>query len=158
MKTKKKVGRKPGAPGALYRLRKHFPQLTSVVDAVAPLEVIVRPSDNKKGISFTPTECALARACKRQFKVSGAIVNLSFSYLINGTQAIRFSNNETIRREVVTFDRHKAFLPGIYYLRPPAPALRLGAARAHVLQNGPSRGKQKHFVHKTTTRNVRHFV
>ena len=123
-KTKKKTP--VTMPRSVHRL---FPQVTSVTDATVPVEVSVAARDCKQGQQTNPSECALARAARRELKVDGVIIGLSSSYLIRGTTALRFDTPESVKREIVSFDRHGDFAPGEYYLTPKSPSCRLGEAR-----------------------------
>lgn len=112
---------------ALKRVQKLYPRVKTLVDADGPLSITVTEADQTAGHVLEETECALAVACKRQFRASGAIIGLSASYIIRGTQAIRYRTSSSIGREIVTFDRHKDFSPGIYTLAPFSASNQLGA-------------------------------
>jgi hypothetical protein len=118
---KKKIAIK--LPRSVHHL---FPQVTSAVDANEPIEVSVNPKDCKEATKLDPTNCALARAAKRELHADGVIIGMSSSYIIRGTEAIRFATPESVRREIVSFDRHADFAPGDYHLPPKAPTARLG--------------------------------
>lgn len=132
---------KSHVPRALRRL---FPHLKSVVDAAAPVSVTVTKGDCDRAEALNPAECALAQAAKRQFHAEGAVIGLGSSYVIKGNKAVRFATPERIRREIVSFDRHRDFRPGSYNLVPKAPTSRLGAThldpnRPHGSHNQPRR-------------------
>lgn len=132
-------------PRSVKRL---FPQVETAVDSNKNVEVSVLPRDCKEGKSFDPAECALARAAKRELKVDGVIIGLTSSYLIKGTQAVRFDTPESVQREIVSFDRHQDFAPGEYYLRPKAPTTRFGS--------GPRKRKGKHSPTTPPKRKIHH--
>lgn len=115
-------------PRAVKRL---FPQVESAVDADKPVEVSVSAKDCKEGKKLNPAECALAQATRRELKADGVIIGISSSYVIKGKQAIRFDTPESVRREIVSFDRHQDFAPGDYYLQPKSPTSRLGAGKEY---------------------------
>lgn len=107
-------------------VKRMFPQVESAVDATKAVEVSVNRRDCKESQRLNPSECALARAARRELKADGVIIGLATSYIIRGKQAIRFDTPESVRREIVSFDRHQDFAPGDYYLTPKSPAQRLG--------------------------------
>lgn len=110
-------------PRAIKRM---FPDVETVVDATRPVEISVNKRDCKEAKRLNPSECALARAGRRELKSDGVIIGMASSYVIRGTQAIRFATPASVQREIVSFDRHQDFAPGDYYLTPKCPAQRLG--------------------------------
>ena len=107
-------------------IRRMFPNVTHAVDANAAVEISVNRHDCKIGTKLNPTECALAKAAKREFKADGAIIGLSSSYIIKGNKAVRFATPESVQREIVSFDRHQDFSPGDYRLVPKAKSVQFG--------------------------------
>lgn len=108
-------------------VRRLFPNVTHAVDAKQAVEVTVETQDCRGAKRLNPSECALARAARREFKdIDGAIIGMATSYIIRGQEAIRFATPESVRREIVSFDRHDDFAPGEYYLTPKSPTARLG--------------------------------
>jgi len=90
-------------------LRQHFPKVKEVVDAVKGVQVAVLPRDNIEGRKNQPSECAMAKAMRRDFKADGVIIGLSTSYIIKGERAIRYETPESVSREITSFDRHHDF-------------------------------------------------
>lgn len=121
MKTKKTSIKLPRS------IKRMFPNVETAVDATRPVEVSVNRRDCKIAEKMNPSECALAKAAKRELNADGVIIGISTSYVIRGTQAIRFDTPESVRREIVSFDRHQDFAPGDYYLTPKSPSDRIGA-------------------------------
>lgn len=144
MKPKLKNHKKPSGKSFL---RKHFPQVREVIDATKPVKVVVSAKDNTDGQKNQPTECAMAKAMRREFKADGVIIGLSVSYIIKGTQAIRYKTTDTVAREITSFDRHQDFAPGVYGLSPISPANRTDHPRGKPSGTNPAR-----MVHKTTAR------
>jgi hypothetical protein len=107
-------------------VRRTFPNVKHAIDATKSVEVSVEAKDCKDGKRFNPSECALARAAKRELHADGVIIGMSSSYLIKGDTAMRFETPESVRREIVSFDRHQDFAPGDYYLTPKSPSTRFG--------------------------------
>lgn len=134
------------APRSLHRL---FPQIKDVTDARAPVKVTVNGKDCAIGKKMQASECALAKAAKRQYHAEGAIIGMTFSYIIKGKKAIRFQTPPSVAREIVSFDRHSDFAPGEYHLAAVSPSQRLGS---HT-KSGPSGPRtNKRVTHERTVR------
>lgn len=127
-----------------------FPQVTRVIHAKKHVIVEVSSKDCKEGKGFQTNECALAKAAKRQFKADGVAIRLSDSFVIKGKTAIRFMTPETVKRELVSFDRHHDFAPGIYRLSPAPPQWSKSKIRGvgHSHKGGHNR-KTNTKVHRT---------
>jgi hypothetical protein len=131
-------------------IRRMFPQVKTVIDAKKPIEVHVETKDCKTAQSLDPTNCALARAVKREYKLDAAVIGVSTSYIIKGSKAIRFNTGQKIAREIVSFDRNHDFRPGVYKIVPKSKSVRLG------VQN---RSKDKRTNHDKATKHrktIRH--
>lgn len=124
-------------------VKKLFPKALYAVDSSEAVEITVSQKDCKDAAKLNPTECALARAAKRELHADGVIIGMSSSYIIKGDKAIRFQTPESVRREIVSFDRHQDFAPGDYYLTPKAPASRLGTYQTTRNNEGRKGGKNK---------------
>lgn len=109
---------------ALSIVRKYHPKVTRVVDAKKSIKINVTKNDCKGGSKKSPSSCAMARACERDF--DGAIISTSIAYLVKGTKATRYRVPSAVSREIVSFDRHHDFAPGEYYLGKPTGMVRLG--------------------------------
>ena len=109
-------------------VRRMFPNVNLVMDATKAVEISVNRRDCKIAEKLNPTECALAKAAKRELKVDGVIIGMGTSYLIKDNKAIRFNTPQSVKREIISFDRHKDFAPGDYYLLPKSEGQRLGAS------------------------------
>ena len=118
MKKTKKI-----APRSIKRV---FPNVKFLEDAKSSINVHVKATDCKIAIARDATECALAKATKRELHADAVIIGLSTSYIIKGNKAIRYNTGQRIAREIVSFDRHNDFEPDIYTLSPKSPSLRLG--------------------------------
>jgi hypothetical protein len=135
----KKLANKTAKKFPLPRsLRQLFPDVEFAVDASKTIEISVSAKDCEKATKLDPTECALAKAAKRELHADAVIIGMSTSYIIKGKQAVRFSTPEAVSREILSFDRHQDFAPGDYYLSPKSPTSRLG-----VDQRGNAGGKNK---------------
>lgn len=137
---------------ALNTVKKLFPQVKKVVDATKTIYVSVSKADSKLGRKKDFANCALAKACLRQRVAEGAIIGLSFSYLIKGNIATRYKTSQTVSREITSFDRHQDFAAGKNYcLSKVSKGSRLDAHIPHDRrgkENGKL-GKRKHKVHRT---------
>jgi len=110
-------------PRAVKRL---FPKVIAAMDATKPIEVSVNAKDCKEATSKNPSDCALARAAKRELHADGVIIGMSSSYIIKGNKAIRYQTPDSVQREIVSFDRHHDFATGSYVLPPKSPTNRFG--------------------------------
>jgi hypothetical protein len=127
----------------LSKINKQFPHVTKVVDADESIHVSVQKRDSTKGNRSDPSSCALAKACLREEKADGALINLGFSYIIKGNVATRYKTSVAVGREITSFDRHQDFAPGNDYLlsRVP-PSARLDRHRTPLsLKGGPHTSK-----------------
>jgi len=125
-KAKVKVARKGPHPMALARIRKYFKNVERVEEAKDPMPIEVREDDTRLGTALNEAHCALARACGRNPGVIGALIGISYSYLIYRDKAVRYYTGSAIAREIVSFDRHHDFSPGKYRLAVVSPKNRLG--------------------------------
>jgi hypothetical protein len=127
-----------------------FPQVKQVIHARKAVNVTVSSEDCEVGKKASTSECALAKATKRQFHADGVAIRLTDSFIIKGSTAIRFKTPETVKREIVSFDRHKDFASGTYRLSaaPPdwaKPSRRQGSNKPAKVKSG----KTNKIVHRT---------
>jgi len=134
---------------ALARVRKYFPKVESVSDATVGLTVAVSLKDGKYALPGNPSQCALARACRRTKAADGAIIGLTYSYVILGQKATRFKTSEGVSREIVSFDRHKDFAVGSYRLSPVSQSNRLGLHRGVSTHPGNGGKIKRPALHRT---------
>lgn len=141
-------------------VRRSFPQVRKVVDARERASVQITRGDCGRGARIgNPGECAMARACKRQYGADGAIIGLARSYIIQGDKATRYDTPNSVGREITSFDRRAGFTPGTYHLAAVAPSGRFGVrpGRPRGKPNG-SRGSEDHVVRRHRTSRVRVLV
>jgi hypothetical protein len=138
-----------GGRTALALVRKYYPKVKKVVDSNKGITVEVSSKDEKYSLPGNPARCALARACRRLKKADGAIIGLTYSYLIQGTKATRFKTSEGVSREIVSFDRHKDFAQGSYRLSPVSKANRLGVYKGRSTHTGAGTSKPQFILHHT---------
>jgi hypothetical protein len=135
---------------ALKIIQKYYPAVKVVLDAKSDIGINVTATDCAKATMKAPNNCAMARAFKRNF--DGAIVSTAVAYLILDKTAYRYMVPQSVTRELVSFDRHKEFAPGGYYLCRPTGSEKLGP-RKYALK--PERHKKSYAqdkrraVHKT---------
>lgn len=137
---------------ALSMVRKHFPNVERVTDANKDIEIEVEARDAKRGKKYDHNGCALAVACKDKLHLSGVIVAMSTAYLIKGKEAVRYAVPESATREIISFDRSGVFEPGLYKLKAPEAARRLGHRPEHKPGNT---GTGKPIRYRHITNNVR---
>lgn len=129
-------------------LREMFPEVKYAIDSDHVVEISVGQKDCKDAKKLNPAECALARAAKRELRADGVIIGLASSYVIKGKKAIRFATPESVKREIVSFDRHEDFAPGDYYLTPKSPTAQFGSQKRtpnpDMIGTRPSRRKMHH--------------
>lgn len=114
------------APRSIVR---QFPHLKKCVDAKRPVAIEVKKRDVNNAVPGNEQSCAMALAICREWKADAAIIGMTNSFVIKGSTAIRFTTPESVRREIVSFDRTKDFDPGVYHLGPISPSQRRGLKR-----------------------------
>jgi hypothetical protein len=129
-------------------IKTFYPHVDRIVDARKDLHIEVTARDNKGATVKSLNQCALARACTRAEKLDGMMISLSTAYAIDGKTAYRYVVPPSIAREIVTFDRFKAFEPGEYKLKAPSKSNRMGARpgrpRGKSTKTRPGAGKLHH--------------
>lgn len=143
--------RKPKSIMLPRSVRRLFPNVKFAVDADHTIEVSVEAKDCKDAKALNPSECALARAAKRELKADGVIIGMGASYVIKGDKAVRYHTPESVQREIVSFDRHHDFAPGHYYLPPKSPTNRFGRESRKRLNRNSIPGDSK-----TAKRKIHH--
>lgn len=131
------------------------PKLTDrlLKDATKPLQLTITPQDIKGSAKGDPANCAAAEACKRQLAANEVLIYRSRAYVLKGKVWTRYIVPESLKSEIVAFDRGARFEPGTYTLGKPSSGSRLG--EYHSGKSGPSGGRRtKRPIHRTT--NVRH--
>lgn len=125
-------------------IKAKFPATKYAHDAMEPIRIEVSGQDRETSKRSDFTQCAMATALCRACKADGAFIGLSVAWVIFGTEAIRFDVPESVKREVMSFDRHDDFAPGFYHLAAICPGQRLGVPKPGNGKNkkvGPARSK-----------------
>lgn len=136
---------------------KTFPQVKVAHDAYTPIRIRVQSRDATAAKQKAPNECAFAKAACRELDADGAYIGIKESCVIVGNKVIRFQTPESVRREIVSFDRHRDFRAGEYQLSAVCPGRRLGVRGkepARWKPSGKKTGKGKGMtgvVHRTVS-------
>ena len=109
---------------------KRFFEKTPVVDATAPLTIVVRAADIKKGVRHDPMSCAFATASSRLFGSTAAYFARTVAYVDfvdrdNVRRVHRFMLHDDARRMIKEFDATGQAQPAGYVLSPPSRCERL---------------------------------
>lgn len=127
-----------------------------VVDADHDIALVITKADVSASTVKDPGNCAAARAGRRELK-RDVRVFLSRMYVKeedrHGARWVRYLTPENAAREIVSFDRGSAFVPGEYNFVAPRLGQRLGAPRGLQHQETGTEPK-KNRPHAMTT-NVR---
>lgn len=134
-------------------VQQFFPDVKEVHDADESILLKVEKKDSEAAKLRDHNHCAMAMACKRFFKARGIIIAIGTAYVIKGEGAIRYLLPESVRREIVSFDRKAGFSEGTYKLSAPWKSQRLGARAERKNPVGPKRENAKEKVN-----NFRHWT
>ena len=126
-------------------IRRKFPKAKHLYEMTKAVKVIVNEKDCQTGKAMDPSECALAKATCRHYHADGAVIGLTFSYVIRGEKVYKFKTSTSVQREIVSFDRHHDFAPGDYLLSPVPPTAR----REHGKRGPRGKPARKPLVHRT---------
>jgi hypothetical protein len=110
-----------------------------VVNATKPLLLNITKSDCAHGNVKDPGACAAALALKRQLHVKKARVHLGRVYVEMETQWVRYNTPQSLKHEIISFDRGGSFEPGEYKLYATTPHQRKGKQQG---SNKPSPRKK----------------
>ena len=125
-----------------------------VVDAKQKVKITISSRDVTKGKTKDPAACAAAVACLREVKnCTQARVHIGRTYLKIGKRWVRFHTPQSLRGEIVAFDRGANFEPGDYVLTPMQPSHR-ATGKAQGGNAKKKKGKKRPY-HITV--GVRHF-
>lgn len=118
------------APSLVATIRRFFPEVDRVADGTKHVTVSVTSKDCSSAKERSFNRCAMAKACERQLHLDGAVIRPGVAYLVKGNLAVRYLVPDSVRTEIVSFDRHGDFRPGDYTLSPICKSNRIGAPRA----------------------------
>lgn len=97
-----------------------------VRDSSRHMVITVLPEDLRGARRKNPECCAFARACKRQQKVDAVHFLKTSAWIEKDGVLTRFILPESMKREIIAFDRGGKFAPGEYQLRRPNRSRKLG--------------------------------
>jgi hypothetical protein len=98
-----------------------------VINAKKPIMLHVTPEDIKAARKHSPGNCAVAKACQREWKAKEVRVHLSRIYVRHNEQNwTRYFTPYAMRSEIIAYDRGGEFLPSVYTVNPPVPSQRTG--------------------------------
>jgi hypothetical protein len=117
-----------------------------VIDSKKPVTIEITSRDIENGDAKDPGNCAMARACKRARHATAAKVHLTRTYLKVDGKWLRFRTPDSLRAEIIAFDRGGKFAPGEYTLALMPPALKLGARKKDPRPTR-KRGKKRRAYH-----------
>jgi hypothetical protein len=134
-----------------------------VIDASEPLKITITPRDAALGKTKDPGACAAARAIVRGYRDDGAKaarVHLGRTYVEFGDKWVRYQTPDTLRAEIISFDRGATpeFMAGDYKLLRPAPSGRLGARPPETKIAGPKATRHKLHAARKKIARVHHQI
>ena len=140
---------KKGKLTIINRLNKYFPKVETVVDSNEHVSITVKERDCQGATLSNFCECALARAARRELKADGALIGITYSYVIYGNKAVRFKTPQSVGRELVSFDRNGDFDQGTYALSPISKSQKLGVRRGNTNSDNPGTKIPRYHVHQS---------
>lgn len=90
-----------------------------VVDATKPVTIKITPRDIADGNNKNPSSCAAAKAAKHSIEECiSARVHIGRVYIEQDKKWVRYNTPDSLKQEIIAFDRGGSFAPGEYTLRP----------------------------------------
>jgi hypothetical protein len=119
-----------------------------VVDAKKPAKIVITARDARLGDNKNPSSCAAALAVKRDIpECLSARVHIGRVYIEHKDKWVRYFTPDSLRSEIIAFDRGGSFQPGEYVLKAPAPSETGEAQKKAYIDrsypNGRSEAKRK---------------
>lgn len=126
------------------RTRKTLFEGLPVVDASKDVVLHIKKCDIDGSKKKDPLNCAAARAGKREFGTEVKVF-LSRMYVKNSKNWVRYLTPNNAAREIVSFDRGSAFIPGEYLFKRASPGQQLGHyASNRDKKTGTHSNKRRH--------------
>lgn len=92
-----------------------------VIDSKRAIKLNIIANDINKADRKEPADCAVARACRREFHAKEVRVHLGRVYVrMNDSNWQRFMTPRSLRSEIIAFDRGGTMSPGTFTLQPPS--------------------------------------
>ena len=115
-----------------------------VVDARKHAVIHITDRDTIKGATKDPGACAAALAARRDIAdCISARVHIGRVYIEQKEKWVRYQTPESLRTEIIAFDKGGSFQPGDYTLRPPAPSAREGRSGSETNRHGFDNQKKR---------------
>ena len=112
-----------------------------VVNSKRKFSIEISARDVRLGNTKDPGGCAAARCLMRTVPgIKSARVHMSVTYLEFAEHWERLMTPDSLRSEILAFDRGARFYPGTYNLAPLSPAMQ---AKHGARQGGPDNPKRK---------------
>jgi hypothetical protein len=124
-------------------------QAYPVKNATKPLVLAILPSDIEQATRKDPATCAIACAARRSFGTDEVRIHLSRIYVRVGKEWRRYMTPDSLRSEIIAFDRGGSFSPGEHWLATPPPAKRTGKRQGSDTASSGGRGKKRRAYHYT---------
>ncbi len=130
-----------------------------VIDAKHPVMLTITDEDCKRGSTKDPGGCAAALAARRKFHAKSARVHLGRVHIETPKVWIRYMTPQSLKNEIIAFDRGGYFDAGTHRLAVLQPSKRTGLhyGGADVKARKKAGIKIARIVHHITT-NVRHHL
>ena len=115
-----------------------------IIDARRPLTLHITDADISKADRKEPTDCVVARACRRDLHAKEVHVHLGRVYIrTNPGNWVRYMTPPRMRAEIIAYDRGGTFAVGDYNMPAPQPAKKLGKARGSLTNKTKLRRSRK---------------
>lgn len=113
-----------------------------VVDATRRVKIHITKRDTVEGDNKNPSGCAAARAAKRDVPdCISARVHIGRIYVEHRDKWVRYFTPDSLRTEIIAFDRGGSFQPGEYELKIPAASERSDARRTERERSSKNRNR-----------------
>jgi hypothetical protein len=110
-----------------------------VIDATKSIWITISPMDCRRGQTKDPGACAAARAAVREVpNCIHARIHVGRVYIEKDECWIRYLTSQSLRTEIVSFDRGAKFYPGKHRLIPPT-----GDSKLRLRRKPEKRGARK---------------
>lgn len=120
-----------------------------IFDAKRPINLHITAKDVSTADPKRPNSCAVAKACKRSLHALEVRVHLSRVYIrSNKMNWQRYLTPNSLRQEIIAFDRGGQFEPGVYKLGRLQPSKRVtgkaqGSRTSTQTKKKPNQGKKR---------------
>lgn len=124
----------------LSNVRKYFPKVEEVQDAVEDVLFQVKAIHTQIGVKKAKRKCPIAWALRETLGASGVVVGKTTIFVVHDKVATRYRNHCDLMEQLISFDYGFPFVPGEYKIWAPQPSVRIGAHKSPRLdKTGPQR-------------------